>query len=141
MVQAAGSLVSPSCPDALTALVYDPSASDAPEAGAPQLPSDPQRLPCRFVVDGRTSLSCTCSLVAGGEALVITSTAGDVYEVALPCRLATVHALGCGLLLQRLPFAEELGAADALHRSPSSVFFRADGKMPKEVVGACSPAP
>jgi hypothetical protein len=84
-------------------------------------------------------LVCTCSLLPGGEQLLVVSQLGDVFEVALPCRVATVRALANGLLLERMPFAEEVGDVfpEASTVSPnSSVFFRRDGKMPRDVDGA-----
>lgn len=83
-------------------------------------------------------LVCTCSLLPGGEQLLLTSQNGDVFEVALPCRVATVRSLANGLLLERMPFAEEVGDVfpEAATVSPNaSVFFRRDGKMPRDIAG------
>lgn len=86
-----------------------------------------QRLACVFAFTQQAPrVQCTCELLAGGERLVITSDDGEVYEITLPCRMSAVHALRIGLLLQRMPFADE-GV------SRSSIFFRADGRKPSEV--------
>ena len=103
-------------------------------------PHQDRSISCVFAGVGSGDERCAVTLLPGCETLVITCSTGDVYEVSLPCRAASVRALPHGLLIERMPFADEaasvFGPAAGVLSPNASIFFRSDGKMPRDVMGA-----
>ena len=92
---------------------------------------DGQAVVCTFPLSSQ-HVPCSCVLMSPGDRIEVTTPDGHLYQATLPCRAARVFTLGSGLLVERTPFAEELSTID----SPTSVFFRRDGRLPKDVAGA-----
>ncbi len=84
---------------------------------------------CTFPL-GTATVKCRC--VLKGQSVEVTTEDGHLYVATLPCQAARLFTLGSGLLVERVPFAEEL----PLLQSSATMFFRADGKMPKDLQGA-----
>ncbi len=85
---------------------------------------------CTFPLGG-VPVRCRCALKGQRDQVEVTTAEGHMYAAALPCRASRLFTLGSGLLVERAPFAEELPALQS-----TGMFFRPDGKMPKDVQGA-----
>ncbi len=87
---------------------------------------------CTFPLAG-TEVRCECTLKGQQDRVEVITEDGHVYETALPCRASRIYSLGTGVLVERALFVEELPSL----QSPSRLFFRPDGRMPKDVQSAC----